>query len=102
MSYKVIHLPHGEKEAVGVRLWNREHIQKHMVTREEAEEAYHSKDAIETSGRYGRPQYITKLKNGRLLVIFLSFERQEGPYIVSARDAGVKERRIYYEKVQKT
>lgn len=82
--------------------WNREHIKKHAITVNEVEEGYHSKSSIKASGKHGRRACMVKLKNSRLIMIIISFEGQENPYVVSARDAGAKERRIYYEKVQKT
>lgn len=80
--------------------WNKEHIKKHNITIEEIDEGYRSKNALKRMGKYGRPEYIAKLNNKRLIVIFISFEKQSGPYVVSARGAGIKERRLYYEKIQ--
>jgi len=77
--------------------WNREHIKKHNVTVIEAEEAYTSHELVSKS-KHGRVEIISKIRNGRMITIFLSFERQLRPYIVSARDSSKKERSIYYEK----
>lgn len=82
--------------------WNREHIKKHAITVSEIEEGYHLRNRIKVRVKNRRLAYIVKLKNGRLIMIIISFEEQENPYVVSARDAGAKERRIYYEKIQKT
>ncbi|MBI3559864.1 hypothetical protein HY087_01920 [Candidatus Gottesmanbacteria bacterium] len=79
--------------------WNREHIKKHSLTIAEAEEAYTHSLASFTA-KAGRTGIIAKIKNGRMIVIFLSFERQKGPYVVSARDANVKERSIVYEQAK--
>lgn len=80
--------------------WNREHIKKHNVTEKEVEEAYEKSD-IEAEAKYGRKFVLSKISNGRLITIFLSFKKQAEPYLVSARDASNKERRIYYEKYEK-
>lgn len=78
--------------------WNREHIKKHKLTVAEVEECYAAEQRVKRIGKNDRPEYIAKLKNKRLIAIFVSFEKQSEPYVVSARDASVKERRIYYEK----
>ena len=80
-------------------LWdegNREHIRKHSVTIVEVEEVY-THPLISFEAKKGRQGFIAKVKNGRMLIVFLSFEKQEGPYVVSARDASFKERSIVYE-----
>lgn len=79
--------------------WNRTHIKKHSLTVLEVEEAYTLPLASFTA-KAGRTGMIAKIKNGRMLAIFLSFEKQKGPYVVSARDANVKERRIVYEQTK--
>lgn len=80
--------------------WNREHISKHKVTIDEVEEAYQSK-TNESKSYYGRKIILGKTKRARLLTIVVSFEKQEDPYVVSARDMSKKERRIYYETNKK-
>lgn len=77
--------------------WNREHIKKHSVTVEEAEEAY-DKSEIVAEGKNNRIYVLSKVRNGRIIIVYLSFQKQTRPYVVSARDASKKERRIYEEK----
>ncbi len=74
--------------------WNREHINKHAVTEEEAEYAY-SHHFLSVDSYKGRKLYYGKLKNGRAIGVAVSFEKQEEPYVVSARDMSKKERRLY-------
>lgn len=81
--------------------WNREHIKKHVITVSEVEEAYELCDLV-AKGKRGRTEIISKIRNGRMITVFLSFERQAGPYVVSARDSSKKERSIYYEKVRES
>lgn len=76
--------------------WNREHIKNHSVTIEEVEEVY-AHPLVSFEARRDRQELIAKVKNGRMIAIILSYEKQEGPYVVSARDAGYAERRIVYE-----
>ncbi len=79
--------------------WNKKHIEKHNINIKEAEEAY-TKREVTVLVRHGRQGVLSKISNGRLLIVFISYERQIGPYIVSARDASRKERRFYYEKTK--
>lgn len=79
--------------------WNREHIKKHKISVDEVEEAYILYELVAKAKR-GRVEIISKIHNGRMITVFLSFDRQDGPYLVSARDSSKKERRIYYEKIQ--
>lgn len=81
--------------------WNGEHIKKHKVTIKEVEEAYQSK-IVETSSYLGRTVILGKTKKGRLLTIVVSSQKQQHPYVVSARDMSKKERRIYYESQKKS
>lgn len=78
---------------------NREHIRKHNVTVAEVEEVY-AYPLLTFEAKSGRVGMIAKVKNGRMLAVFLSFEKQKAPYVVSARDAGDKERRIMYEQTK--
>lgn len=80
--------------------WNKEHIKKHAVTVAEVEEGYQKSELV-AKGKKKRTQILSKLKNGRLVIIFLSFAKQPEPYVVSARDASNTERRTYYEKKSK-
>lgn len=65
----------------------------------EVEEVFVSKRITRQS--YQNRKLLTgKTKNGRLLTIVISKEKQSDPYVVSARDASQKERRYYYEQTQ--
>lgn len=79
--------------------WNREHIKKHGVTVGEVEEVYAS-PLLAFEAKHGRTEIISKVSNGRMLSILLSYEKQDGPYVVSARDASAKERKIIYEQTK--
>lgn len=79
--------------------WNELHIQKHAISKEEAEETYRVCEFLITA-KYGRTQILTRLASGRLVTIFLSYKKQKRPYVVSARDASQKERRWYYVQTQ--
>jgi uncharacterized DUF497 family protein len=81
--------------------WNLEHIKKHNVSKYEVEIAFKDKKLITESYR-GRTVLISKTKRGRLLTIALSFEKQKDAYVVSARDASKKERKIYNDETNKT
>lgn len=81
--------------------WNREHIKKHRVTVTETEEVYIQRELI-LKGKHGRVEIISKIRNGRMITIFLSFDRQQRPYVVTARDSSKKERSTYYEKIRQT
>ena len=78
---------------------NREHIRKHGVTIAEVEEVY-SNPAVSFEAKNRRQGIIAKVKNGRMIAVFLSFEKQKGPYVVSARDAGFKERGLFYDQTK--
>jgi len=80
-------------------VWNEAHIQKHGVSKKEAEEAYKVSEFL-VAAKHGRTQILTRLQNGRLITVFLSYKNQKRPYAVSARDASQKERRWYYEQTQ--
>jgi len=77
--------------------WNTRHIKKHSVSVKEVEEGYERKE-YEISSYSGRKIVFGK-KKGRLLIIIVSFAKQERPYVVSARDTSKKERRAY-EKIK--
>ena len=79
--------------------WNKKHIKKHKVTVQEVEEVYRAKKIINES-YLGRQIVLGKTKKGRLLAVVLSQEREKKLYVVSARDASIKERKIYYEKTK--
>lgn len=76
--------------------WNREHIKKHRVTVREAEEAYKAEFGRSDSYEF-RQSIYGKTKNGRLITVVVSYAKQPGPYVVSARPMSKSERRKYYE-----
>lgn len=78
---------------------NKEHIKKHNVKIEEVEEIYNSKFITKQSYQ-NRILILGKTRHERLLTIVISREKQENPYVVSARDMSVKERRYYYERTK--
>lgn len=79
--------------------WNRKHIEKHGVSQEEIEIAgnksiYHKrtyKERYLVIGRSGR----------RLITIVLKRIDSDTYYLITARDASKKERKIAYEKEKK-
>jgi uncharacterized DUF497 family protein len=73
--------------------WNTEHIKKHGVTIREVEEAYRKSEISVDLGDY-KKAIISKINNGRIIFIVISGKKQSDPYVVSARDAGIKERSI--------
>jgi len=77
--------------------WNKRHINKHNVTVKEVQEAY--EEEFGRSSSYTNRQAIYgRTKKDRLITIIVSFEKQGGPYVVSARDMSSKERRNYYHE----
>ena len=77
--------------------WNIEHIKKHKVTVGEVEQAYLN-EIIRAPGKKGRILVIGSTKKDRLITIFISYQKQPDPYVVSARDSSKRERSIVYEK----
>ncbi len=76
--------------------WNIEHIKKHNVIENEAEEVSKSFLAHKV-GKKGR--YIAIGKSGsRLLSLVLDRKSTGEYYVVTARDASKKERREIYDK----
>jgi len=74
--------------------WNREHIKKHGVTVPEVEEAYVHQ--VGKSDSYlDRDAFFGIAKNGRPIMIAVSYKLQKGPYVLSARIMSKKERRKY-------
>lgn len=78
--------------------WNREHIKKHDVTVDEAEDAYENE--VGRSNSYGGRESIFGItKTGRLITVVVSYEKQKEPYVVTVRVMSKKERRKHiYEK----
>ncbi len=79
--------------------WNREHIKKHAVTIREVEEAYANEFA--RSDSYEKREAIFGTTwSGRLITIAVSYAKQKGPYVVSARPMSKSERRKYVRQAQ--
>lgn len=79
--------------------WNITHIKKHSVTRKRVEIAIRNIRA-HRQGYRGRIVLIGK--SGRRLISVIVVKKQLGKYyVVTARDADKKERRLIYEKEKK-
>lgn len=76
--------------------WNIEHIKKHNVTQTETEKAISNVNAHK-QGHSGRIVLIGKAGTRILAVILRKLESAKY-YVVTARDADKKERRLLYEK----
>lgn len=76
--------------------WNREHIKKHKVSKQEVEEAY-EREFGRSDSYLGRQAIYGITKKGKLVTIIVSYKKQPQPYVVSARNLSKKERRDYYE-----
>lgn len=79
--------------------WNVEHIARHDVTREEVEQACQGRLAIRETYS-GRFMAIGTTKAGRILAIILHPKPETAFYVVTARTADRKERRIYQSETQ--
>lgn len=76
--------------------WNREHIKKHNVSVDEAEEAVNNLIAHK-KGKKGR--FIAIGRSGTRIISVLVGRKETGVYYVAtARDSDKKERRLVYEK----
>ncbi len=76
--------------------WNINHIAKHDVDPEEAEEVCSSRNLFE-KGRDGTYQIIGQTQNGRYLNIVV-VPRKSGLYPVTARNADNKEKSRFKKK----
>ena len=75
--------------------WNIVHIARHSVTYKEVEEVCHS-DYVTFESYKGRFLLIGFTRAGRILTVVLDPEPEEGTYyLVTARSADSKERRLY-------
>lgn len=79
--------------------FNVAHIARHSVTRDEVEEVCHEAFAVRETYNE-RFMVIGKTKAGRMLAIVLHPKRNEAFYVVTARTADRKERRIYQAEVE--
>ena len=77
--------------------WNITHIARHQVSREEVEQACHG-DHIFLESYRGRLILIGPTAAGRILAVILAPEGDDVYYVVTARSADRKERRIYREQ----
>lgn len=76
--------------------WNINHIKKHNVTVKEAEEAV--SNILAHRMGYGRKIILIGRSGKRLLAMIMAHEQENKYYVVTARDADKKERRLVYEK----
>jgi uncharacterized DUF497 family protein len=79
--------------------WNREHIKKHNVSPTEVEEAV-SNLLTHRMGHDGKIVLMGR-SGKRLIAMIMAQEEGNKYYIVTARDADRKERRLVYEKENK-
>lgn len=76
--------------------WNRKHIKKHSVSVNEVEQAVNN-ILTHRAGYDGRIILIGR-SGDRLLAMIMSLQENHKFYVVTARDADRKERRLVYEK----
>ena len=74
--------------------WNREHVDRHGVSRVEVEEMRHNQPFIRLVKR-GRYRLIGVTDAGRYLTVFADAGSYGLYYVVTARDATETERRYY-------
>lgn len=79
--------------------WNRKHIRRHSISEEEIAVALENVGA-HRRGYSGRIILIGRSQT-RIVSVILAKEQIGKYYIVTARDADKKERRLLYEKEQK-
>jgi uncharacterized DUF497 family protein len=81
--------------------WNKAHIARHGVTRDEVYEVCQSKFVV-LAGKKGRAAVVGVTKAGRMLTVILDPEPEEGIYYpVTARSADKKERSKYRQEQEK-
>lgn len=74
--------------------WNEEHIARHGVEQEEAEQAARNAPYL-TRGRRRTYRVVGPTDGGRLLTIVVARRNGNEYYVVTARDADDEERRAY-------
>lgn len=79
--------------------WNTSHIDKHNVTVEDVELA--AKNIIAHEKAKNKRYAVFSRVGKRILTLIIRREKQSIYYLVTARDAAKKERRIVYEKENK-
>jgi len=77
--------------------WNIAHIARHEVTPEEVEEVCYG-DYVKREGYKRRIMLIGPTRAGRMLAIVLEGEGDDVYFVVTARSADRKERRVYREE----
>ena len=70
-------------------------VAKHHVDPREAEEAVRDPDRAPFTAREGRTGFIGMTDDGRVLVVILERRGRGAWRVVTARDAGSKEKRAY-------
>ena len=78
---------------------NREHIEKHTVTKEEVQEAI-AHITAHRKGYLGRIALIGR-SGKRILAVLVAPKKDKKYYVVTARDADKKERRLVYDNEKK-
>jgi uncharacterized DUF497 family protein len=79
--------------------FNSKHIKKHNVTKEEVQEAIQKVNAHRKG--YAERIVIIGRAGKRILAILISPEGDKKYYVVTARDADKKERRLLYDNEKK-
>lgn len=79
--------------------------EKHRVSNIECEEAFFNEPIVvgideKHSAEEGRLYLLGKTDNGRLLFVVFT-TRKDKIRVISARDMNKKERRVYYEQIEK-
>jgi uncharacterized DUF497 family protein len=77
--------------------WNLAHIARHEVSRQEVEQACQS-DHIYFESYKERLILIGPTLAGRMLAVILEHEGEDSYYVVTARSADRKERRLFREE----
>lgn len=80
-------------------LWDDETIEhiweRHRLSIEEVDEAFHDPEALIHSGRGGRQLIYGQTEGGRYLIIVVEFESRRKAWLVTARDMTDSERHRY-------
>jgi len=79
--------------------WNVNHIARHQVTPDEVEQVCHGTHVIRQSYK-SRLLMIGPTRSGRMLGVVLDPEGDDVYYVVTARPADRRERRIYQEETR--
>ena len=79
--------------------WNIKHIKKHNVTKDEVEESF--ENLVVYRKGYKKRLMLIGRSGGRILSVVVAKDNLGSYYVVTARDADKKERRLVYEKENK-